>query len=144
MKRMFCITVLAVLCLFLLAACGAGNGGSEESSGLKGADSGPEYTEYSDLSGKTVSMLTGAPFEDLVLSKAPDVGEFTFFSNMPDMILALESGKTDAVLNNNAIASLAVNRDPGIVVGRLQHDKYIAESDPVFNSLRVRYKVLRS
>ena len=76
----------------------------------------PEYTEFSDLSGKTVSMLTGAPFEDLVRSKVPDVGGFTFFSNMPDIILALESGKTDACLNNNAIAQLAVNRDPKIAM----------------------------
>ena len=39
------------------------------------------------LNGKTVSMLTGAPFEDLVSSKVPEVGEFTFFSSMPDMLL---------------------------------------------------------
>ena len=71
----------------------------------------PEYTEFSDLSGKTVSMLTGAPFEELVRSKAPDVGTFTSFSNTPDMILALQSGKTDAFLSNNAIAALAVNRN---------------------------------
>lgn len=61
-------------------------------------------------------MLTGAPFEELVRSKVPDVGGFTFFSNMPDIILALESGKTDACLNNNAIAQLAVNRDPKIAM----------------------------
>ena len=76
----------------------------------------PEFTEFSDLSGRTVSMLTGAPFEELVRSKAPDVGKFTYFNNMPDMLLALQSGKTDAVLNNNAIAALAVNRNPDLTL----------------------------
>ena len=39
------------------------------------------------------------------------MGEFTYFNNNPDMLLALDSGKTDAVLTNNAIADLAVNRN---------------------------------
>ena len=95
-------TGLTVLCVFMLVVCLlAGCGADQSSDGI---------TEFSDLKGKTVSMLTGAPFEELVRSKAPDVGEFTFFNNNPDMILALESGKTDAVLSNNAIAALAVNR----------------------------------
>jgi polar amino acid transport system substrate-binding protein len=72
----------------------------------------PEYSTFKDLGGKTVSMLNGAPFEELVSNKAPDVKEFTFYNNNPDMLLALESGKTDAVLSNNAIADLAVNRNP--------------------------------
>ena len=73
-----------------------------------------EISTFSDLSGKTVSMLTGAPFEELVRSKAPDVGEFTFYNNTPDMLLALRAGKTDAVLGNNAVAALSVNRYPDL------------------------------
>ncbi len=72
----------------------------------------PECSSFSDLNGKTVSMLTGAPFEEMVRSKAPGVGEFSFFNNNPDMLLALKAGKTDAILSNNAIADLAVNRNP--------------------------------
>ena len=75
-----------------------------------------EYSEYSDLSGKRVSMLTGAPFEELVRSKAPDVGEFSYFNNAPDTILALKSGKTDAFLTNNAVGALAVNRNPELAL----------------------------
>jgi len=75
-----------------------------------------EYSEYAELSGKKVSMLTGAPFEELVRSKVPDVGEFTFFNNTPDMIQALKSGKTDAFLLNNAVAALAVNRNPELAL----------------------------
>jgi len=95
--------------LVLLAGCGA----AEKGSGAVGSGS-PEYTEFSDLKGKRVSMLTGAPFEELVKSKEAGVQEFTYFNNNPDMLLALKAGKTDAALNNNAIAELAVNRDPGI------------------------------
>ena len=76
----------------------------------------PEYTEYSDLSGKTVSMLTGAPFEELVKSKAPDVGEFTFFNSTPDMIEALKTHKTDVFLTNNAVGQLAINRNDDITL----------------------------
>ena len=61
-------------------------------------------------------MLTGAPFEELVKSKAPDVGEFTSYTSTPDMLLALKAGKTDAMLTNNAIGQLAVNRDSGIAL----------------------------
>ena len=79
-------------------------------------ESAAEYSEYSDLSGKRVSMLTGAPFEELVRSKVPDVGEFSYFNNSPDTILALKSGKTDAFLTNNAVGALAVNRNPELAL----------------------------
>ena len=72
----------------------------------------PEYTRFSDLSGKTVSMITGAPFEELVREKIPDVGEITFYSSVPDVLLALKTGKTDAVISTNSVLQLAVNRDP--------------------------------
>ena len=80
------------------------------------AESESELRGFADLNGKTVSMLTGAPFEELVRAKAPDVGAFTFFNNTPDMLLALEDGKTDAVLINNAIAVLAVNRNQSLAL----------------------------
>lgn len=76
----------------------------------------PEYNEFSDLSGKTVSMLTGAPFEEMIRSKAPDVAMFSYFNTMPDIILALTSGKTDAALSNNAVAKLSINRNSGITL----------------------------
>ncbi|MBQ9510538.1 MAG: transporter substrate-binding domain-containing protein [Clostridia bacterium] len=75
-----------------------------------------EYSDFSDLAGKTVSMLTGAPFEELVLSKVPNVGKFTFFNNNPDMVFALKTGKTDAFLINNAVATLAVNRNTDLAM----------------------------
>ena len=125
-------TISMVLALMLLASVGL----TAFASGKQEAQSAcAEYTSFSDLSGKTVSMLTGAPFEALVRSKAPDVGEFTFFNNTADILLALKSGKTDALLTNNAIAELAVNRDPALALfpERLQDGVFgiaFAKGDP--------------
>lgn len=75
----------------------------------------PEFHTFSELNGKTVSMVTGAPFEELIRSKIQDVGGFSYFSSMPDIILALKSGKTDAALSNNAVARLSVSLNPGAI-----------------------------
>ena len=100
----------AIVLLLMVAAMGLAGAQADS------AASRPEFTDYADLSGKTVSMLTGAPFEELVRSKVPDVGAFSSFNNMADILLALKSGKTDAFLINNAIATLAVNRDPELAL----------------------------
>lgn len=76
----------------------------------------PELKDYSDLAGKRVSMLTGAPSEDLILNKAPDVAEFTFYNSMADMILALRNENTDAILVNNAVGALAINRNKDLAL----------------------------
>ena len=107
----------------------------------------PEYTEFSDLSGKTVSMLTGAPFEDLVRSKVPDVGIFSYYNNIADIYLALKSGKTDACLNNNAVALLGVNRDPEIALFPqiLQESAFgfaFAEGDPNRDKWQAAYDAI--
>ncbi len=95
----------------------------------------PEYKDFSELSGKTVSMLTGVPFEDVIRSKVPNIGGFSYYNTITDIILALKSGKTDACLNNNAVAQLAVNRDPEIALfpKNLQDSSFgiaFAEGDP--------------
>ena len=76
----------------------------------------PEIRNYDDLAGKRVAMLTGAPFEELIKSRAPDVGSFTYYNNISDMLLALRSGRIDAFLNNNAIADLVINRNPDMAL----------------------------
>lgn len=87
-------------------------GESTETSGQKT----PEFKTFADLKGKTVAMLTGAPFEELIKSKAPDVGSFQYFANLPDMTLALKSGKIDAYLMNSAIAALMKNRNSDLAI----------------------------
>ncbi|MBQ6519783.1 MAG: transporter substrate-binding domain-containing protein [Anaerolineaceae bacterium] len=71
----------------------------------------PEFKTFSELNGKTVSMLNGAPFEELFRSKGTEAGQFTYYNNMPDAILALTSGKTDAFITNSAVARLLSNRN---------------------------------
>ena len=75
-----------------------------------------EYQTFEDLNGKTISMLTGAPFEELISSKVSKVKEFTYFQSMPDMMLAIKSGKSDAGFMNNAVAELAANREEELAV----------------------------
>ena len=75
------------------------------------SDREPEFTDFSELDGKVVGLLTGAPFEKLVLSKAPGVKAFQYFSNMAAMEMALKAGKIDALFMNNAVSTLACNKD---------------------------------
>ncbi|MCR4640400.1 MAG: transporter substrate-binding domain-containing protein [Lachnospiraceae bacterium] len=108
---------------------------------------GPEYSTFEELSGKKVSMLTGAPFEELVKSKNPDISEFTFFNSTPDMLLTLQSGKTDAVLTNNAIAALAVNRNQDLALfpQELKDGEFgfaFAKGDPRRDSWQAAYDAL--
>ena len=132
-QKLFTIIGVLTLGVALLTGCGAGSKREAEETitSIQQLDSPgrkigvmvrdtkavqPELTEFTDLTGKTVSMLTGAPFEELVKSKNPDVGEFTFFNSTPDMIQALKTKKTDAFLMNNAVGQLVLNRNPEIVL----------------------------
>ncbi len=76
----------------------------------------PGYTEFEDLSGKSIGMITGAPFEELVKSKIPNVKEILFFGSAPDMLAALKAGKVDAYLMNNAVGTLLVNMDSSVAI----------------------------
>ncbi|MBR1471214.1 MAG: transporter substrate-binding domain-containing protein, partial [Lachnospiraceae bacterium] len=75
-----------------------------------------EYQTFDELNGKTISMLNGAPFEELIASKVPHVKEFTYFQSMPDMMMAIRRGKSDAGLMNNAVATLAANREEDLAI----------------------------
>ena len=88
--------------------------GSSDSSEQVGSE--PEFKSFQDLNGKTISMLTGAPFEELISSKVQNVKEFTYYTSMSDLFLGIKSGKTDAGLCNNAVAELAINKDSEIAL----------------------------
>ena len=76
-----------------------------------------EFSTFSDLNGKTIAMLAGAaPLEKLINSKVPEVGEFQYFATVPDMELALRSGKIDAFLLNSAISTLLSNKNKDLTV----------------------------
>lgn len=76
----------------------------------------PEIDDFSGFDGKTIGMLTGAPFEEMIRSRAPGVKEILYFSSMPDMITALKAGKVDGFLNNNAVAQLMINQDRALAL----------------------------
>jgi len=76
----------------------------------------PEYKKFSDLAGKRVAMLTGAPFEEIIRSKEPNVGEMKYFSAIADMQMALKSDKIDAYFMNNAVGELMANRDKDLAI----------------------------
>ena len=104
----------------------------------------PELRTFDDLGGKKVGMLTGAPFEELVREKAPDVGEIQYFSNVADMQLALRAGKIDALLNNNAVAAMLVNQDSSLAMfpeslGDTYYGFAFAKGDPERDKWQAAY-----
>ncbi len=76
----------------------------------------PELTSWSDLSGKKVGLLAGAPFENKVRERCSDVGEILYFSSMSDMLTALHGNKIDALVNNRALALLTCNRYDDVAI----------------------------
>ena len=114
-KLIFALIFIAGIILSGLSMGYAGVS-AEESGGSSSPDLTPEYTKFEDLDGKVVGMLTGAPFEELVKSKAPGVKEIQYFSSVPDMLLALKTGKVDAAFINNAIGDLKANKEPEIAM----------------------------
>ena len=105
--KSFLIAIVLLVPLIIGISCGVV---------FAASDVEPEYSDFSELSGKKIAMLTGAPFEELISSKVPNVGEFQYFANMADMELALKSKKIDAYLTNNALADLRTNIDNEQVV----------------------------
>jgi len=100
----------------VLAVPAADLKGIDQEKKITSVDKEPEFKTFDELKGRTISMITGAPFENMILSKVSDVKEFTYFTTMPDMMLAIRTGKTDAGLMNNAVAELAANKDPELCV----------------------------
>ena len=109
----FSITAIAMLIQLVPAFVSQTNVTAEETSVGNAV---PELKSFSDLSGKTVAMITGAPFEELVREKNPDVGDIQYFSTAADMQLALKAGKIDALLNNNAVATMMINQDSSLAM----------------------------
>lgn len=76
----------------------------------------PEYTEFEQLSGCDIGMITGAPFEELVRSYIPDAGQVLYYNSPADLVTALKAGKVEAYFNSNAVGSLQVNQDSSLAI----------------------------
>ena len=101
-----CLAALAIMICLLPAAVSAA------------PDQGPipEYTEFEQLSGCNIGMITGAPFEELVRSKIPDAGPVLYYNSPADLVTALKAGKVEAYFNSNAVGSLQVNQDRSLAL----------------------------
>ena len=55
----------------------------------------PELKTWDDLTGRTVGLVTGTPFEENVKERNKDA-KVAWFTGVPDMIMALKSNKIDA------------------------------------------------
>lgn len=75
----------------------------------------PEYEKAEDMGGAQVGLLTGMPFEEMITSKIPDIGGFSYFASMPDEVLALKAKKIDAIFINNALIDFAAANNPDLV-----------------------------
>ena len=104
--------LIPLICLVVLATAGL----FVCSQKTYAASSEPEYTDFDQLNGKVVAMLTGAPYKDLISSYIPHVKKFKYFDNVADMLMALESNKIDAYMTSDAVALLASNKDDRIAV----------------------------
>ena len=100
-----------LLCIALLAVCIVFAHGQ-----FTYAAAEPEYTDFSELNGKTIAMLTGAPYKDMISSYIPHVKKFEYFNNVADMLMALEDNKNDAYMTSDAVALLASNKDDRIAL----------------------------
>ncbi|MDO4808191.1 MAG: ABC transporter substrate-binding protein/permease [Coriobacteriales bacterium] len=84
----------------------------------------PECTTWDDFAGKTVGMVTGAPFESALRQKSPEVGDVVYCATTSDLITALQSKKIDAFLNNVAVGTLSVNRYDDLALFPEVFDEY--------------------
>ena len=110
MALMLCAAVFITMFAQLIAALAAPISAAADRNAV------PELKTFADLTGKTIAMQTGAPFEELIKDKNPDVGEIQYFSTEADMQLALKAGKIDAFMNNNAVAAVMLNNDNEIAL----------------------------
>ncbi len=110
-KRTFII--IAASCLMVLAmmvTCGGPAFAQEQEQPA------PVYTSFDQLDGKTIALLTGTPFEDLVRDKVKHPGSLKYLNSSSDMLQALDKGKIDAYLLNSATARTQVARGIGLAI----------------------------
>jgi polar amino acid transport system substrate-binding protein len=75
----------------------------------------PELKTWDDLTGRTVGLVTGTPFEENVKERNKDA-KVAWFTGVPDMIMALKSNKIDACAASSPLAELSTRRTEGIAV----------------------------
>ncbi len=100
MKTTKLISVFSVICFFL-SAC---SGGKEKKW---------EITSFDDLDGKTIGVTSGTIEERLVKEKFPKA-KIAYFLDFIDIVLAMEAGKVDAMLECNIWIHCMLAETPGL------------------------------
>lgn len=75
----------------------------------------PEYTQISQLDGKTIAALSGSAFDQQLAVLLPDLN-VSYYNSMSDEINALKSGKAEAVVLDEPMARLAVAKNSGLAI----------------------------
>lgn len=94
---------------------------AEESSG-----GGLEMEHLSDVVGKTVGVMNGGVYDQLVQQNVPGDVKFAYYNTTADMVAALNANKIDAFAADGPVAQLAVNQNEGIGImpEEVTKDKY--------------------
>ena len=106
MKKLKIFIVIAFV-LLLLTAC-ANNPAEDDPAAFEHDIFRPE-----DFAGKKIGTLTGAVFDQLILEHIPGA-EPVFYNNTPDNIAALQRGRIDAFVMDDASLRLSAAETPGL------------------------------
>ncbi len=84
-----------------------------------------EYENYTDLDGKTVGVMTGSIFDQVLQEMVPGALP-EYFNTVPDMTSALIAGRIEAFLLDEPMARMAVRETEGInyIPEFLKEDSY--------------------
>ena len=98
--RILCtLAALLVLCAALALPVSAGQPGGMEA---------PE-----DLAQKSVGVVTGAIYDQVLTARVPDA-RVNYFNNHTDEVAALLAGKIDALVTDEPMARYIVSQSPGL------------------------------
>ena len=104
-----------ILALSLLPACSRQAGEKVSISSLD------------DLNGMRIGVITGTTFDMVAMEKFPD-SETVYYNNVSDMPLALQTGKVDAIMLDEPVARVLVQKRPELKILPVQ----INEEDYAF------------
>ena len=110
--RILCtLAALLILCAALALPVSAGQPGGMEA---------PE-----DLAQKSVGVVTGAIYDQVLTARVPDA-RVNYFNNHTDEVAALLAGKIDALVTDEPMARYIVSQSPGlrILPEMFQQDSY--------------------
>lgn len=113
------IFLVFALCAALLALWGPSHKATAENADAsQGTDetTGLEITTVDEIVGKSIGMLSGATFDQLLMSTYEGISEhdFSYYNSNAEIVGALKAKKIDVMVTDLPIAELAVSKNDGI------------------------------